>query len=421
MPITIVGDYSQSIFEFQGATPDLFTNIDKFITTENITLKYNYRSVAQLVDLASQFRLIFKDSIPNVEEMIPFKEPSKGCLVIQEFDNSFQEYRFMAEEMQYLVREKGRKYSDIALISRINRNLTNMEAYCLKYRIPYKIKYDSQSILRKSPFKFIYSILSVAMNPLDVPSLLEIVSMFKGFGKVGVEQYGNAIAQHLAMNGTKPVYSIIENLNVAKDKKHTLFCNVCEYLVKPMTQLIQAKKSTPEQVFNAISSRLTKNFAFNDGSYIPDCKGYIDMGYEDFVNVMNILKNTVQSSEEDPLFKSKSCDQQVMDIYESLQLSRDSDDDKDRDAVVLSTIHSYKGLEAPIIFLSEVHTLMPLDLSVQEQRCLWYVAVTRAKEMLYITGSRRTPNYKNELKPTNNNPFLDYYIKGMSYIRAKYK
>ena len=188
MPVTIVGDAIQSIYVFQGATPDLFTNMNKFITMEKVTLKKNYRSVALWVDLASQFRMICKDNIPDTEGMEPHREPQKGCLVIQEFDTSFQEYKFMAEEMIHLVKDKGRKYSDIAVISRINRNLVNMEAYCLKYRIPYKIKYDSRSILRQSPFKFIYSILSIALNPLDSSSMFEIATMFKGFGKVASEQ-----------------------------------------------------------------------------------------------------------------------------------------------------------------------------------------------------------------------------------------
>ena len=420
VPITVVGDFSQSIYEFQGATPDLFTNLHKFIDAETVTLKMNYRSVAQLVDMASQFRMIFKDTIPDVEGMTPSRPPKKGCLVIQEFDNSFQEYAYIADEILKQHNVCGRDFSDIAVLSRTNKNLVNIEAVCLKNKIPYKIKYDSQSLLRRSPFKFIYSILSMAVNPLDVISMVDILSLFKGFGKVACEKYSTAINNMLMTMRYQHIYDMAD-ISVDRDKKYTLFRAICEYLVKPVTELFQ-KKAGPEQILRSISGHMNQHFVFNNAeSYIEDAKGFIDMEYEDFVNVLSILASTVQSSMEDPVFASKSPEQQTMDIYESLQLSRDSDDSETKkSAVVLSTTHSFKGLEAPVIFLANVHSLMTQDITNQQERCIWYVSVTRAKEMMYITGSRRVPGYNNELKLSKNNPFLDYYIRGLSLIRAKY-
>jgi len=421
VPITVVGDYSQAIYEFQGATPDLFTNLHKLIQAETVSLKMNYRSVAQLVDMASQFRSIFKDSIQDVEGMEPARPPKKGCLVIQEFDNSFQEYAYIADEILKQHNEKGRDFSDIAVLSRTNKNLVNIEAVCLKNKIPYKIKYDSHSLLKQSPFKFIYSILSMAVNPLDVISMVDILSLFKGFGKVACEKYSSAMNSLVMTRRYQNIYDMVE-VPVDRDKKYTLFRSICEYLVKPVTELFM-KKTGPEKMLRSISEHMNRHFVFNNAeSYIEDAKGFIDMEYEDFMNVLGILGNTIQSSMEDPVFSAKTPEQQTMDIYESLQLSRDSSDDSEtkKSAVVLSTTHSFKGLEAPVIFLANVHSLLPQDIENQQERCIWYVSVTRAREMMYITGSRRVPGYNNELKMAKNNPFLDYYIKGLSLIRAKY-
>ena len=67
-----------------------------------------------------------------------------------------------------------------------------------------------------------------------------------------------------------------------------------------------------------------------------------------------------------------------------------------------------------------IHSLMQMDIQNQEQRCLWYVAVTRARKKLFITGSDRALSYDNTLRTTKRNPFFEYYLKGIPLIRAKY-
>lgn len=424
MPITIVGDMLQSVFSFQGATPELFTNIHKIVpSVKNVTLKINYRSTAQLVDMASQYRFIAKDIIPDVEGMEAYNPPAKDSITIHEFENCFQESNFVAQSILQLHRDKHINFSDIAILSRTNKNLIDMEAVCIKYRIPYKIKYDSRSLLRQSPFKFIYSILSLSINPRDVNALMQILELFKGFGKVTLDNIYQLIQSYLIANPQTPsLLSCVDHLGLKKDKKYTCFKNIVSKILNPVIKALNNPSTRPDALFKTITYSIVEHFVFNDSpTFIKDPSGYIDMDYEDFSKVTNLLQNIYLSSMEDEVFATKHPSQQIQEIYESLQLSKDSDDiDNSKDRVVLSTIHSFKGLEADYVFFMNIHSLMQMDIQNQEQRCLWYVAVTRARKKLFITGSDRALSYDNTLRTTKRNPFFEYYLKGIPLIRAKY-
>lgn len=441
MPLTCVGDATQALYGFTGAVPEIFSNIEKLIPVKEIQLQMNYRSTANLVKLASYYRTIFDSDIPNLKPMIPFKPETEGSLAYKEFDNSYQEYDFITDNIRKLM-DSGAELSEIAILSRTNKELLEIEASMIKGHIPYVVKYDSRSLLNKSPFKLIYAILSVVFNPRDVLSLVEIMGHCKGVGEKTAEHFTEVLNAEMLKDPEAVLDNVYYNVQpkagsylpleaIKKDKKILLIESIYEHIINPVRKYLYGNKSAKailmnsdtgivtnarlSQMMSTIYNNLKTHFGFDGGTFIKDAKGFFAMDDKDLFKVYNTLLSICESIEQDKRFSGLSSAEKIKEFYASLQMSQDNENDKGR--VKILTIHSAKGLEFDYVFFANLRpTSAPMD-EVFQLKCMFYVAVTRAKNKLFLTSSYRMPNYKNVLVSTIPNSFLEHYLKGALLLK----
>ena len=377
--IMVVGDDDQSIYRFRGATIENILNFDKtYPDATVIKLEQNYRSTANILAAANA---VIANNSDRHEKRLWCAKGDGEKITLKEAQDQNDEGRYIVDKVIKGVRIDGRKYSDFAVLYRVNALGRALQTAFTKSGVPFRVIGDMGFYDRKE-VKDMIAYLSVISFPGDNLRLKRIINEPKR--KIGATTV-EAI-ESLARSEGLSMYNIIEKID-----EYPVLSKSREKLVgfRSLIEDVKASCRLP-------SDMLTMLF---------DKSGYHDMlkaeGFEGEGKIENVNELITAALEYEKRVADSGDEPTLMGFLEEVFLISDVDKyDESADAVVLMTVHAAKGLEFPVVFLagmedgifpSEQDRDNPSEMS--EERRLAYVAITRAKELLYISYAKERMMY----------------------------
>ncbi len=371
--ITVVGDNDQGIYSFRGADISNILNFEKdFPGTKIIKLEQNYRCTGNILKAANS---VIKHNENKYEKKL-WTENDEGSLpVIYKSDDEYDEGRFIVEEINHLRREEYFKYSDFTILYRMNSQSRAIEEILRREAIPYKIVGGLKFYERKE-IKDIISYLRLIYNFSDNISLKRVINEPKrGIGKTSIDNI-----QEISEKTGLSMFDIIKHadeygLNRVKANAQE-FIETIEYLRSKIESL---------SISELIKETLSKT-------------GYVKaLELENTTEAESRIQNLEEFLTVAIEFEEEEAENTLGDFLEGITLSSDIDGMEDsEDSVTLMTLHSAKGLEFPVVFLVGLEEgIFPGNKSIgepkeiEEERRLFYVGITRAKQYLYLTCSKK--------------------------------
>ena len=371
--ITVVGDNDQGIYSFRGADISNILNFERdFPGTKIIKLEQNYRCTGNILKAANA--VIKNNEVTYKKEL--WTENDIGNLPrVYSANNEYDEGTYIAEQIEHLRREEYYKYSDFAVLYRMNTQSRAIEDILRRENIPYKIVGGLKFYERKE-IKDIISYLRLIQNPSDNLSLKRIINEPKrGIGKTSLDK-----VEEISNNIGVSMYEIIEHAD--QYGLNRVFLNSREFV--NCIEELRAKKDEM-QISELIKETLKKS-------------GYTKaLENENTIEAENRIENLDEFLTVAIEFEEESADNKLSDFLEGITLSSDIDDmEETEESVTLMTLHSAKGLEFPVVFLVGMEEgIFPGYKSIsepkelEEERRLCYVGITRAKENLFLTCSKQ--------------------------------
>ena len=371
--ITVVGDNDQGIYSFRGADISNILNFERdFPGTKIIKREQNYRCTGNILKAANA--VIKNNEVTYKKELWTENEVGK-LPAVYSASNEYDEGTYIAQQIEHLRREEYYKYSDFAILYRMNTQSRAIEEILRRESIPYKIIGGLKFYERKE-IKDIISYLRLIQNPSDNLSLKRIINEPKrGIGKTSLDKI-----EELSNNTGVPMYEIIKNAE--QYGLNRVFLNSREF-VNAIEEL-RAKKDNIK-ISDLIKETLKKS-------------GYTQaLENENTIEAENRIENLDEFLTVAIEFEDESAENKLSDFLEGITLSSDIDNmEEAEETVTLMTLHSAKGLEFPVVFLVGMEEgIFPGNKSIgepkdlEEERRLCYVGITRAKEYLFLTCSKQ--------------------------------
>ena len=370
----VVGDPDQTIYTWRGANQDIIINLNKsFHNVDTIILDENYRSTQTILDSANKL-------IANNKFRVPkdlFTNNGKGePIIVRCFDSGMGEAEYVAREIKSLTNLKGYNYSDIAILYRSNYITLDFEKAFMAKSIPYVI-YGSLKFYQRMEIKDVLAYFRLINNKNDDISFERIINVpRRGIGDKTIQiikdeaRYHNEclydyIFEDCALEDcpAKAIHSLrslITRINIARDK------------IKEDTEM-----------FSKILEELIQDIGYY--TYLQDD----DSGEDRIENVKSLFEDIRHYLQQNP-------EATFDDYLQNVALASAQDEMKEGEKVTLMTAHTAKGLEFPIVFIVRFNQgVFPNNRALfedgfkamEEERRLAYVAMTRAKQRLYITLS----------------------------------
>ncbi|HEY0066915.1 MAG TPA: UvrD-helicase domain-containing protein [Flavisolibacter sp.] len=376
--VCVVGDDAQSIYSFRGATIENILQFQRdYDEVKVIKLEQNYRSTQNILNIANEVIKNNKGQIPKTL----FTENATGekiKLVRTMTDND--EGKFVADAMQELKLRNHYKNRDFAILYRTNAQSRSFEESLRRMNIPYTI-YGGISFYQRKEIKDFLAYLRLIVNPKDEEALKRIINYpIRGIGKTSVDR-----AVLAANERAISMWEVLEAAPMFGFKAGTL------QSIEEFVLMINSFKSMlPHKNAYDVAFHVGKqtNFVkelFNDKS---------TEGVQRYENVQELL-NSIKEFTETPSNEESGevGDKSLAAYLQQIVLLTDADQkDPEADTVKMMTIHAAKGLEFPVVFVGGLEEgLFPSGMSIntreelEEERRLFYVAITRAKGRLYLT------------------------------------
>ena len=371
--ITVVGDNDQGIYSFRGADITNILNFEKdFKGTKIIKLEQNYRCTQNILNAANS---VIKNNEVKYKKKL-WTENEEGALpIFHTADDEYDEGRYIVEQINHLRREEYYKYSDFAVLYRMNSQSRAIEEILRREDIPYKIVGGLKFYERKE-IKDIISYLRLINNPSDNLALKRIINEPKrGIGKTSLDKI-QAISEQTGI----PMYQIIKE---ADQYGLARVYNNAKGFIEIIEELISKKD---EYTITELIKHTLKESGYT--------KALED---ENTIEAENRIENLEEFLTVAVQFEEEAADNDLSSFLEGITLSSDIDGmDDEEESVTLMTLHSAKGLEFPVVFLVGMEEgIFPGYKSIgepkelEEERRLCYVGITRAKNNLYLTCSRQ--------------------------------
>ncbi len=393
--IMVVGDDAQSIYSFRGA---VVQNVYKFIKefdAKVFMLKQNYRSTQHIV-LASNV-LISKNK-EQIQKNVISNKGYGSKIYVKETDYDSDEAEFVARDIKRRIYSYQKRYEDFAVLYRINSQSRKVEEALRRENIPYKV-YGGMSFYNRKEIKDVLAYLFYINNPNDTVAFSRIINFPKrGIGDTTVKK----ILAYAEQNNV-PLDMVIRNI-----EEFSLLPSRTRNLVKAFRDDMDYFRKKQE---TATVADITKEIVEKFGITAV----FKDMGedekaanVEELLNSMYDFVDSMSDVEGD-----EEPDVSLRAYLETVSLVTDNDEpDDDDNKVKLMTVHTAKGLEFDTVYIvGAEEQLFPIGQSfesqerVNEERRLFYVAMTRAMENLIITFSRVRFKY-NQVNHTTPSRFL---------------
>ena len=371
--ITVVGDNDQGIYSFRGADISNILNFEKdFKGTKIIKLEQNYRCTQNILNAANS---VIKNNEVKYKKKL-WTENEEGALpTFHVSDDEYDEGRYIVEQINHLRREEYYKYSDFAILYRMNSQSRAIEEILRREDIPYKIVGGLKFYERKE-IKDIIAYLRLINNTSDNLALKRIINEPKrGIGKTSLDKI-QAISEQTGI----PMYQIIKEADQYGLSR--VYSNA-QGFIEVIEDLISKKD---EYTITELIKHTLKETGYT--------KALED---ENSIEAENRIENLEEFLTVAVQFEEEEADNDLSTFLEGITLSSDIDGmDEEEESVTLMTLHSAKGLEFPVVFLVGMEEgIFPGYKSIgepkelEEERRLCYVGITRAKNNLYLTCSRQ--------------------------------
>lgn len=368
--LCVVGDDDQSIYKFRGANIGNILNFeDDYSDVQKITLDQNYRSTQNILDAANS---VISNNKGRMGKSLWTSNGNGNKVYVYTGTNEYDEARYIARQIKKHFDEQG-SFSDCAILYRTNAQSRVIEEMLMRESVPYKVLSGLRFYDRKE-IKDIIAYLRVVYNPNDDVSLARIINEPK-------RKIGNATlekARNIAREKETSLYDVISHADDYPEFKTA---------IKKLLGFSEIIKSLIKLKDTVTIEDLTGRI-LNDTGYMPA------LVMEDTTESKTRIENLGEFISVITEFeKNEETGNTLGEFLENISLVSDIDGyDENEDSAVLMTIHSAKGLEFPIVFLSGLEEglfpgmrSMESDDDIEEERRLCYVAITRAKEQLYIT------------------------------------
>ena len=353
--VMVVGDDSQSIYGFRGANyRNIFEFPRLFPEAKIIKLEQNYRSTQPILDLANV--IIANSKIKYTKTLFTLKKEGEKPVFLRPKDEA-EASIFIADKVLEL-REKGLKLSQMAVLFRSAFHSYELEIELTKRGIPF-VKYGGLKLLESAHVKDLISFLKIILNPRDFLAWNRVLLLMEGIGPRTAEKIVNILKEE----GLAFSYPRILSLSPSRDLKRflDLYMNLRAYNESP-SEILSQIWTYYEPIFERIY-------------------------YEDYNRRVKDIEGLFSLAE-----KYESLDEFLSELLlEPIEITDYEKWDTDEAPLVLSTIHSAKGLEWHTVFIISLiegrfpsfHSLENEE-ELEEERRLFYVAVTRAREKLYL-------------------------------------
>ncbi len=391
--ICVVGDDAQSIYAFRGANIQNILNFEKdYPDLKVFKLEQNYRSTQNIVNAANSIIANNKNQLKK--HVFSENETGEKIKVHRAFSDN-EEGKIVAESIAQERALHGGAYRDFAILYRTNAQSRAMEEALRKINIPYKI-YGGTSFYQRKEIKDLIAYFRLTFNPNDEEALKRVINYpRRGIGDTTLDRIFVAADQRQAT-----LWEVISNAATYLDGRSAGPVGVFATMI---------------QGFQVVAKNHT---AYDAAMHIAQHAGILKDLYADksveglsrYENIQELLNGIKEFSEREDI-EDRGLDVFMQDV--ALLTNDDNDKDPNADTVSLMTIHSSKGLEFPNVFIVGLEeNLFPSQLSLnsrsdlEEERRLFYVAVTRAEKKLVL--SYATSRYRwgtlNNCEPSR---FLD--------------
>lgn len=370
--LCVVGDDDQSIYKFRGATIENILSFEKtFPGAKVIRLEQNYRSTKNILDAANA---VIENNTQRKGKSLWTENP-QGCPLY--LHTSFSEQ----DEADYVATHildgvaKGRKYSDFAVLYRMNSQSNSLEKMMVKSGIPYRIVGGVRFYDRKE-IRDMLAYLSVINNPADEVRLRRIINQPKR--SIGEKTIAQAV--EIARETGMLLFDVITSAEDFEPLRRS--AAKLQTFARLIQELTDAS-SKPEVSLNDLYQLILEKT-----EYIASLRADEDDAQDRVDNINELSSSLIKYQEENP-------EASLSGFLEEVSLFTDIDQlNSNTDQVVLMTMHSAKGLEFPVVFLPGLEDgLFPgmqaiyNPSEIEEERRLAYVAITRAREELHLTNA----------------------------------
>lgn len=376
--ICVVGDDAQSIYSFRGANIENILNFQKdYNNTKSFKLEQNYRSSKNIVAAANAVIEKNKDQFTK-DVWTENDEGPKIKVIKTKTDN--EEGKVVANKIMNLKMQNQTHNHEIAILYRTNAQSRSMEEALRKLNIPYKI-YGGLSFYQRKEIKDILSYFRLTFNPNDEEALKRVINYpTRGIGKTTIDK----LILTANSNNTS-IWEIASNLSHYNT-------GIGSGPSKKITDFVTMILSFGSELYKKNAFELGKHIAAQTGLLKDLNDDKTPEGVSRYENIQELLNGLKQFSN---LEEPTEMPQQTLDKFmEDVALLTDADNETDDDynKVSLMTIHSAKGLEFPYVFIVGMEeNLFPSQLSVnsrielEEERRLFYVAITRAEKQAFLS------------------------------------
>lgn len=375
--ICVVGDDAQSIYSFRGATIENILQFEKdYDDAKVVKLEQNYRSTKSILNVANE---VIGNNKGQIEKNLwtDNSEGEKIKLVRTMTDN--EEGKFVAETIAEQRLRNHYANKDFAILYRTNAQSRSFEESLRKKAIPYRI-FGGTSFYQRKEIKDFVAYLRITMNTQDEESLKRIINYpVRGIGKTTIEK-----VVVLANDHNITMWQVLERAREFGFKAGTLEA-IENFVVMISSFHAMLGKHNAYDIALQVgkSTNLVKEL-FNDKTTEGLAR------YENIQELLNSIKEFTETPTEDGELLEKTLGTYLQQI--TLLTDADKGSEENSDVVCLMTIHAAKGLEFPVVFTVGLEeSLFPSGMSInsreelEEERRLFYVAITRAKACLWLT------------------------------------
>lgn len=372
--ICVVGDDDQSIYKFRGATIENILSFENtFKGAKMIRLEQNYRSTQNILNAANG---VISNNTMRKGKTLWTENAVGDKIEVHTSDSERDEAQFIAKTILDGVAD-GRKFSDFAILYRMNAQSNSIEQALSRSGIPHRV-IGGRRFYDREEIRDMVAYLQVINNPHDDVRLGRIINVPKrGIGATTLEK-----AAEIAAGLGESIYSVIKDADVYPQLSRA--ATKLKSFVALIDGLMEAEQSgdySLAELYNLILEHTDYE------KYLKTEKDNPDVRIE---NIEELSSNIIKFEEDYAEEASLS------NFLEEISLQTDIDNyDAEADSSVMMTLHSAKGLEFPVVFIAgleegvfpSIATMMNPD-ELNEERRLAYVGITRAKEKLYITKAK---------------------------------
>ncbi len=399
--IFAVGDDDQSIYGWRGADINNILGFERdFKNAKVYKLERNYRSTKKILDVANT---VIKHNTNRKDKTLWTGNDDGVNPEVYIAEDESGEAQYTAIQIKNLV-ARGYKYSDFAVLMRINALSRSYEQEFMKYGLPCRV-YGGFKFFERKEIKDLTAYLRLLCNPLDNEAVLRVINVPKrGIGDKSIE----VLQKYADGNGFSVFDGVFDcdllDLNNGAKSKIRSFKDIISSLI------VDKETMTLTELVKSVIDKTNYMSCFEEKTEENEDKK---------LNVNELLASVEEFEKQNPQAS-------LSEYLNGITLSSDTDEINDGNFITLATVHSVKGLEYRVVFVCGLdREIFPIerngsiDDDIEEERRLMYVAVTRARERLYITRAKSRFLYGSR-RPTFQSEFLNEISDKVALPRDSY-